>query len=221
MISSILDYFEKFADKVPLEIFVFVGAFLEEVIAPVPSPFVMTLAGSVAESQGYAFWYLLVIAVIASAGKTLGAILLYWLADKAEDLMLSRIGKFVGITHQEVEKFGSKLSGTKRDLITLLIIRSTPVIPSAPISLICGFLKIDLKQFITATFFGTIIRDFVYLYFGYTSLDAATKLVEGMEGVESFITIAMALIGFLIVGWIIYKKKFAQDKAKGEQANKG
>lgn len=194
----------------------FFGAFLEEVIAPIPSPFVMTLAGSVAQSQGYAFWYLFVVAVIASAGKTLGAILLYWLADKAENLVLSRIGKFVGITHKEVEKFGEKLSGSNKDLITLLVIRSTPVIPSAPISLICGFIKMDKKQFIIATFFGTIIRDFVYLYFGYTSLEAATSLLEGMDGIETVVTLAMALIGVSVVGWIIYKRKFAKPKTNDD-----
>lgn len=194
-----------------MELFTFFGAILEEVIAPIPSPFVMTLAGSVAQSQGNAFWYLFVLAVIGATGKTLGSAILYWLADKVEDLVLSRLGKFIGITHEEVEKFGQKLSGTRRDFVTLLVIRSTPVIPSAPISLICGFIKVDFKQFITATFFGTIVRDFVYLYFGYTSLEAAATLLDGMDGIESIITVLMALVGAAVVGWIIYKKKFAKS----------
>jgi membrane protein DedA with SNARE-associated domain len=217
VVQNILDLFEKYAELVPLQVFVFFGAFLEEVIAPIPSPFVMTLAGSVAQSQGYAFWYLFVVATIASTGKTIGAIFLYWLADKAEDLVLSRFGKFVGITHKEVEKFGQKLSGTNRDFLTLLVIRSTPVIPSAPVSLICGFIKVDKKQFIVATFLGTIIRDFVYLYFGYTSLEAAASIVDGIEGAQSLITIALALVGAAVVGWIIYKKKFSDDD-KNESA---
>lgn len=210
--QHLLDIFERFAEKVPLEVFTFVGAFFEEIIAPIPSPFVMTLAGSVAESQGYAFWYLFVLAIIASAGKTLGAVLLYILADKGEDLVMSRIGKFIGITHKDVEKFGKKFSGSNKDLIPLLLIRATPVIPSAPISLICGFLKINRKQFIISTFFGTIIRDFVYLYFGYTSLEAATELLDGLEGIESMVTLAMAIIGIGIVAWVIYIKKFKQPK---------
>ncbi len=170
----------------------------------------MTLAGSVAQSQGYPFAYLFVIAVIAAAGKTLGAIVLYWLADKVEDLVLSRAGKFVGITHKEVEKFGQRFSGERKDFLTLLLIRATPVIPSAPISLICGFVKVDKKQFIVATFFGTIIRDFVYLYFGYTSLEATSTALDGISGIESIVTIVMALLSAGFVGWIIYKRKLAK-----------
>lgn len=187
------------------------GSFIEEVIAPIPSPFVMTLAGSIAESQGSPFWYLFIVAVIAATGKTIGSILLYFLADKVEDVVLSRIGKFVGITHAEVEKFGQRFSGQKRDFFTLLVIRSTPIIPSAPISLICGFVRINFRFFIIATFFGTIIRDFVYLYFGFTSLQAAQELMHGMEGIESFMQILLALIGAVVVGYIIYRRKFQRS----------
>src|SRR5690606_11653760 len=121
----------------------------------IPSPFVMTLAGSMAKAQGAPFWYLLVISVLAAVGKTVGAFILYWFSDKAEDIVLSRVGRFIGITHQEVEKFGQKFSGGRRDFITLLVIRSTPIIPSAPISLICGFVRIRLDLFSIASFFGT------------------------------------------------------------------
>ena len=128
--------------------------------------------------------------------------------DKVEDVVLSRVGKFVGITHAEVEKFGQRFSGHRRDFFTLLAIRATPIIPSAPISLVCGFVRIDFKYFVTATFIGTIIRDFVYLYFGYTSIQAAEELMQGLEGIESIMQIVLAGIGALIVGWIIYRRKF-------------
>lgn len=196
-----------------MELFAFLGSFVEEVVAPIPSPFVMTLAGSIAESQGHPFWYLFVVALIASTGKTIGATLLYWLSDKAEDIVLSRVGKFVGITHAEVEQFGQRFSGTWKDFVTLLVIRSTPIIPSAPISLICGFVAIRFKFFVVATFIGTIIRDFVYLYFGYTSLNAAYELMDGMEGIESIVQILLAVAGAVAVGWIIYKRKFSKQSA--------
>ena len=184
------------------------GSFIEEVIAPIPSPFVMTLAGSIAESQGSPFWYLFIVAIIAAFGKTVGSILLYFIADKVEDVVLSRVGKFVGITHGEVEKFGQRFSGSKRDLLTLFVIRSTPIIPSAPISLVCGFIRINFRYFVVATFFGTIIRDFVYLYFGYTSIQAAQELMEGMDGIESLVQITLTAIGAVAVGYIIYHRKF-------------
>src|SRR5690606_25347218 len=140
------------------------------------------------------FWYLFVIAVIAALGKAVGSIILYFLADKVEDVVLARIGKLVGITHAAVEKSGQRFRGHWRDFVTLLVIRSTPIIPSAPISLICGFVRIDFKYFVLATFFGTIIRDFVYLYFGYTSIKAAEELMHGMEGIESLMQLILAAL---------------------------
>ena len=168
----------------------------------------MTLAGSIAATQGHPFLYLVVLSVIAAAGKTLGAILLYLLSDKVEDLVLSKVGRYVGISHDEVEAFGKRFRGTWRDYLTLFIIRATPIIPSAPISLISGFVSLPKKMFVITTFFGTIVRDFVYLYFGYTSLSAADEIIHGLEGTSSIVTIVMAVIGLVVVGWIVYRRKF-------------
>jgi membrane protein DedA with SNARE-associated domain len=179
---------------------------LEELIAPIPSPFVMTIAGSMAAAQSSPFWYLFVIAVIAAAGKTLAAIILFIVADKAEDVVLKRIGKFIGVTHEQVKRLGERFTGRPRDYVTLFIIRATPIIPSAPISLICGLLGLPKKLFIVTTFFGTIVRDFIYLYIGYYSIEAATTLIEGIEGTSSIVTIILAVIALAIFGWILYRK---------------
>jgi membrane protein DedA with SNARE-associated domain len=55
---------------------------------------------------------------------------------------------------------------------------------------------------------GAIVRDFVYLYFGYTSLSAANEIIHGLEGAGSIVTIVMAVIGLGVVGWIVYRRKF-------------
>ncbi|CAN5715273.1 hypothetical protein BH23CHL5_BH23CHL5_09760 [soil metagenome] len=214
MLETLLDYFERFSERVPLEVFAFFGSFFEEVIAPVPSPFVMTLAGSVAKSQGHAFWYLFVVAIIAATGKTLGAVVLYWVADRSEDVLMSRVGRFVGVSSAEVERFGSRFTGSRRDLAVLLLIRSTPVIPSAPISIICGFIKINPKTFVIATFFGTIVRDFIYLYFGYASIGAADSIQDGIEGIETIVQVLLAAGVGGVVLWIIYQRKIKQPRAE-------
>ena len=43
----VLDY----ADQVPVELFSFIGSFIEEVIAPIPSPIVMIVTGTIAQAQ--------------------------------------------------------------------------------------------------------------------------------------------------------------------------
>lgn len=213
--ETLLRYYEIYADRVPLELYVLAGSFIEEVIAPIPSPFVMTLAGTLTQSQGRPFWYLFVVAVIAALGKTLGGSVLYWIADKAEDVLFYRISGWAGIGKGEIEKLGKRLSsGGWKDWAVLLGIRSTPVIASAPISVICGFLKVRFRLFVITTFFGSIVRDFIYLYIGFTTLNTANSLTEGLSGMETIIQISTAVSGLLFLAWIIYKRKLKKATQK-------
>lgn len=219
MLETILAWIEQLSEYVSVEVFAFVASFLEELIAPIPSPFVMTIAGSMAAAQNAPFWYLLIIAIIAAAGKTLASIILYLVADKAEDVVLGKIGRYVGVSHKQVEHFGSRFSGRPRDYVTLFLIRATPIIPSAPISLIAGFLALPKKMFIICTYFGTIVRDFFYLYIGFTGIEAAETIVEGIEGTSSIVTLLMAVVAVAIAVWILVKK-YRQKKASDETPHK-
>lgn len=217
IVETLIDLLEQLAEHVPVELFAFFGSFIEELIAPIPSPIVMTLSGTMVASNGSPFWYLFIVAIIAAIGKTIGAIILYFVADKAEDMILVRLGRYIGVTHKQIEQIGDRFQGTPRDYATLLVIRSTPIIPSAPISLICGLIALPKRLFIISTFFGTIIRDFVYLYIGYTGLSAAEEITHGIEGASSIITIALGLVGVGIFAWILYRKYFSKSASTPEE----
>jgi len=180
----------------------------------------MTIAGSMVAAQGSPFWYLFIVAIIASVGKTLGAMIWYIVADKAEDVVLGKVGRYVGLSHKQVEQFGARFSGRKRDYITLFIIRATPIIPSAPISILAGVLALPKKMFIITTFFGTVVRDFVYLYIGFSGIEAAKTFIEGVEGVSSVVTIIMAAIALAIGVWIIVRKYRAKKTTTVEKEEK-
>jgi membrane protein DedA with SNARE-associated domain len=209
LVDSILQFIEELSRRVPVEVFAPVASFLEELLAPIPSPFVMTLAGTMAAAQNSPFWYLFVIAMIAAAGKTLASFILFVIADKAEDVILSKVGRFIGVTHEQVEHFGKRFTGSRRDYVTLFLIRAAPFIPSAPISLLCGVLALPKKLYLISTYFGTIVRDFIYLYIGYVGLEAADVITHGFEGISSFITLGMAVIAVGVVAWIAVRKYLA------------
>jgi membrane protein DedA with SNARE-associated domain len=196
-----------YADKVPVETFVLLGSFVEEVIAPIPSPIIMTAAGSIAQAQNKPIEYLLVLSIIGALGKTIGASVLYFLSTKAEHFLLSWFGKFIGITEKEVESIGKHISGSKRDIIVLAIVRSLPIVPSAPVSVVCGLLKVQFKLFILATFLGTIIRDAVYLYVGYSGLSFLHSMVSGFNSVESIMQGLLALAFVLFFGYLYHRKR--------------
>ncbi|QQS38548.1 VTT domain-containing protein [Candidatus Woesebacteria bacterium] len=205
--SSLIVLLETFSHKVPLELFTLVGSIIEEVVAPIPSPFVMALAGSLAGAQGQPLWYLGFLSLFGALGKTLGAWVLYIIADKLEDIVIVKIGKFVGVTHKEIENIGKRLNGGWRDNVFLLIARAIPVIPSAPISIACGIIKINRKTFLTSTFIGTYIRNMLYLYLGYAGLGNYKQITSGFEGVESIGQFLLFGIVALIIALSYYKRK--------------
>lgn len=207
-------FIESFAAHIPLELYTFVASFIEEVIAPIPSPFVMTSAGSIAAAQGWPMLSLLGISVIGAIGKTIGGILLYVIADRAEDVIVKKYGKFFGVTHREIENIGKHFKGHWRDDFMLFGIRALPIIPSAPVSIICGIIKVGWRTFILATFFGTIIRNLVFLYFGYAGLSSFEGIVNGLESVESIMQLLLAVVLGLVIIWIYWKRHKREEGLK-------
>lgn len=207
MLQPITDWLLSTAQVVPLELFTFFGSFVEELLAPIPSPIVMTVTGSIAEAQEKAFAYLFVLSVIAALGKTLGAIIIYVVADKAEDILVGRFGKLIGVTHEEVEKLGARFSGGWKDFGLLLFLRALPIMSSAVVSICSGVIAVRFSFYVVSTFLGTIIRDFFYLYVGYTGIDALYQLVNGFESVESMIQTGIAVIIVLIIAWIAWRRR--------------
>lgn len=211
MISSLIDgfiyYLHQMAEVMPLSLFTFVGAFIEELVAPIPSPVVMTLAGSLAQSQGQVVYYLFWLALIGAVGKTIGSFILYLLIDKADNWFLDRFGKFLGVSAEGVESIGKYFNKGWRDDVLLIALRALPIIPTAPVSIGCGLIKLNLKTYLRGTFIGVLIRNLIYLYFGYTSVGALNSLNEGLDSMEKIgygLFALSAVVGLVI--FVMYRK---------------
>lgn len=204
--NQIISLIKTLANTIPLDVFAFIGSILEEIIAPIPSPLVMTMAGTLAHTQNHALFYLFWLALVASLGKTIASWLYYVVADKTEDLVLTRLGKFIGISHKEVENVGKHFNGTWRDDVVLLVVRALPIMPSSLVSVVCGFIKLNMRTFIQSTFIGYFIRSFIFLYIGYTGMATYGNVSSDLVSIESFIKIVSSagLVIFLV--WIFYKR---------------
>ncbi|MBI4836501.1 MAG: VTT domain-containing protein [Candidatus Abawacabacteria bacterium] len=204
---QIVHWLEALADKVPLTLFIFLGALIEEVIAPIPSPSLLTLAGSVAVSQGLPMISLIWLALIGAVGKALGGWVLYYLGDKAEDIILKKWGKFFGITHSHIESFGSRFHKGHRDIFVLTAIRALPIIPSAPVSIACGVIKLDIKVYLLGTFLGNIPRNLIFLYFGYSGVQVFSNIVGQFDQTESLVQIGIFVAVAALIAWSYWKRK--------------
>lgn len=203
--TQIMNYLEVLANKVPLELFSFIGTIIEEILAPIPSPFVMGITGSIAKAQNKTFLYLTLIAIIGAFGRLVGTSFLYWISDIAEDLIIGKFGKFIGISHDEIERIGSKFDGTAKDYLTLSLLRAIPVMPSSPLSVICGVIKLNFKVFLVGTFIGSIFRNFFFIYIGYTGLAATESFMEGLNTADNIMKILFVL--GLIGGYYYFYRK--------------
>lgn len=207
MINNISNYLESFASVLPVEIFATIGSFVEEVIAPIPSPVVMVLSGTLTHAQNYPLIYIFVLAILGSIGKTLGAWILYVLADKLEDVLINKFGKFLGVSKNEIENIGKRLSGSWKDDLLLFIARAIPIIPSAPISIACGAIKLNKRTYIVSTFSGTFVRNLMYLYLGYAGMGNYKEISQGFEGLESYGQLFLFLVILVVVVWAYFHRK--------------
>lgn len=204
--SEIVSYLEKSALVMPLELFIFFGSFVEEVIAPIPSPFILTLSGTIAATKGLALIALPYLALIGALGKTLGAWVLYYITDKLEDVILSKYGKFFGVSHKSVETIGKKFGKGWKDFFILLGLRSLPIVPSAPVSIVCGLIKINIRTYLIASFFGTFIRNLLFLYFGYAGVSSYQHVVSGLSDIESIVQLIMFVLVLGFIGYSYYTR---------------
>lgn len=218
--GSLVNWLQSLAQQTSLELFVMIASFIEELIAPIPSPFVMTTTAVLAQAQNYSYLQLAIVLVVASLAKTVAAVILYFIVDKAEDLLVGKYGKFFGVSHQSIEKIGAVLTDTWYDDVLLFIARSLPFVPSSLVSIAAGAIKYEIKSYVFVTFLGTLVRSGFYLWIGYIGWDAANSLWQNIKGHPGFMV--AAAVGIIALVYMLKKlKDILWDKVfeKAAQAN--
>lgn len=200
MIDSFIVYLESLAERLPLTVFAFIGSIIDEIIAIVPSPFVPLTVGSLAYTRGHAYLALFLFALTGTIGKTAATLITYWIADKAEDYLThSKLGKILGVDKDEIEKYGRYFDGTSKDEIIMVVLRTLPFIPTLPVSVIAGLIKLDIKSFIWTTFVGTYLRFVFYLFVAYEGVRKYQGLLETLDTTSTILEITVILT---FLGWL-------------------
>jgi len=187
--------------QIPVELIVFFGSIIEEIFPPLPSPLLLIISKIATYNQKFSVLYILLLTSIATFGKTIGSFFIYFLADKSEDLFLGRFGKWLNISHKSVENIGRRFTGSWKDIFVLIFLRAIPIIPTTPLSFVCGIIRLNIRTFIVSAFIGSFIRIFILLYLGvaaYRSL--ITNTGNAIEVLLVFIIVCL-------IGWFYYKRK--------------
>ncbi len=205
IIDQIIVWLEHLSQNINLEFFVIIGAFLEEIIAPIPSPFVMTTAAALAQTQNYSLWQLSLVVIVASIAKTASSYIIYFAADKLEDLVVGKLGKYIGLSHKLIEQIGSFLTGTWIDDFLMILARALPFIPTSLVSAGAGVIKYNQRSFIITTFLGVIIRNAFYLWVGYFGMTALENLWQQNSNNPIFLSIIG--ISLICLVYLLFKLK--------------
>jgi membrane protein DedA with SNARE-associated domain len=206
MFTHITDLTLALAHTLPLELFVVVGSFIEEIIPPIPSPGIMVLAGSFAVLQHYTLHALVVLVLLASLGKTIGAFVLYTATKYAQEYLIKTFGHTLNITQGEIDRFGRRFTGGVRDYFSFVILRSIPIIPSVLLSFGSGVIKLPIRVFLVGTFIGTIVRDTFYLFVGMSGITMFQTLVKHTTSIEAYITGGALVVCAILVTYFIYRR---------------
>jgi len=201
VINSLLDWLLRFSEEVPLELFTIVGSFLEEVIAPIPSPLVLTTAGTLTAADGMGYVSLLWICLLATLAKTAGALLVYGVAWWGGAFLVQRLGKYFGVSMDDIDRIDEMLSKRKSKFWALFALRALPIIPSSPIAFLCGLIRFPFRTYLFATVLGTYIRSMFFLVLGYSGLEATKAILQGVDTGE---TIAKVVLVAAVLGCIIW-----------------
>lgn len=195
------------ATIVPLEVFVFFGALLEEIVAPIPSMLVMTTAGFIAAIDGRTTFFIVWLVVLGNLGKLIGSFIYYTVGDKLEDVVIGRYGSYFGLKHTDIERIGRHFKGSPwRDGALIFFLRVIPFFPTILVSIAAGVVRIRRKVFLTASYLGNFCKDLFYAFTGYYGVRALRAFFMDVERVRFGLNvIALLLIIGLMILLYVYR----------------
>ncbi len=187
---------------------VLLAAFLEEIIAPIPSSLVAMFAGFFLVPTEFTLLPALVsaalkVAIPMSIGVTAGSLIVYAVAYFGGKPIIARYGRWFGLSWASIEQTEQKFIKGHTDELILFVLRALPFVPSVAISAFCGLVRYPLKTFILLTLAGTFIRATIMAMIGWQVREAYIAYAEITSRVESFVFIAIiiAFILFLFLHW--------------------
>lgn len=177
----LIEWLKVLGAVLPIEWFVFFGSFLDEIFPPIPSPLVMMVAVASLTSQHAGWFVYFAIAAVAAVGKTVASLLLYWVGNKGETIVVSKYGKWLRVSHEQIAQMSAHINRSWKDDVLLFVSRMLPILPTTIVSIVCGIFKTNYKHFFWLTLVGMFIRNLVMMVlviYGAQELQQLTDLLR-------------------------------------------
>ena len=139
----------------------FIFSFLNDLIGIFP--FAIALAGQLfflkePFTMALTMKLLVFVAVPVGLGSAFGSIPLYVAAYFGGKPVIKKFHRFLRFSWDDVEKVGRYFRGSWYDEIIFLLLRCVPVLPSIPLDIASGIIRMQFMPFFVLTMVGSIVR---------------------------------------------------------------
>lgn len=136
-------------------------SFISELIAPLPSS--LLLGGQLFFIKDLLSLEMIArliffVALPMAVGTTLGSFLTYGLAFGGGKLAIEKFKKYLRFSWQDVERLESKFANKWYDELLFLVARCVPLLPTIPINVVAGVLRMKPLKYTLLTLLGTTVR---------------------------------------------------------------
>jgi membrane protein DedA with SNARE-associated domain len=187
---------------------IFLLMFLENIFPPIPSEFIMPLAGFMVEQGKLSF---IGVAAAGTAGALCGTIPFYFLGRMIDEKRLKdladRHGRWLTISSEDIEKAQKWFD--RHGNATVLFCRLIPGVRSV-ISIPAGINRMNFAMFTIYTLIGSVVWTSLLTYLGFFLKSNFTKVEEYLSPVSYIIFGAVILI--YLVRVIGHKSSKSKDK---------
>ncbi len=191
------------------QISVFIGVIIEQIIVPIPSPFIIMGAGaililptlSIPDALIQILWIIVFPGTIAS---TLGSFIGYSISYYGGKALVIRLQNFLRVDWKEIENLEKRFRG-KREALSLFLSRAIPVFPISLVSIFAGLIRIPVKPFTIYTFLGSIFRCLFLGFVGWQVGVTYENVAGRLDSIETIVSILMLFLLFGILLYLYYK----------------
>ncbi len=187
---------------------VLAAGIIEEIISPIPSSLVQGFAGVILFSGvpvtfSNIFTFLVTVPLASAIGVTLGSLPYVWLSRVVGLKIIDRYGKYIGVTHNDIDRLQEKMESSSWDDVLFVGLRAFPLIPNVALAIYSGITEVSYLRYIILSMIGVFIRGSIIGGIGWLAGNSLESVSTQFSGFEN---IGLIIVIILIIAWIGFKK---------------
>jgi membrane protein DedA with SNARE-associated domain len=122
---------------------------------------------------------------------------------------VQRAGKYLGVTVDDLGGVEKRVKASKYEKLFLFAARCVPVIPSIAISLFCGMIRYNPRNYVLITFYGAMIQASILGIIGWQFGNFYRTISEGLSFIDNIILVILLLV---VISFVFTKRRQNKEK---------